>query len=93
MESIFYDVYLADAGEFIDPYFVDTINASRASEGVLIQLGKDFVNGLGAVENVYYLTVSLRLNNKSLSSIIALPDLSPQLKVETICTFIGETSS
>lgn len=93
VESIFYDVYLADAGESKAPYYVDTINASRASEGVLIQLRKNFVNGLGVIENVYYLTVSIRLNNRSLSSIVALPYLSPHLQVKAICTFIGEASS
>ena len=93
VESIFYSIYLADAGESEIPYFVDSINASSASEGVRIQLRKDFINGLGALENVYYLTVSLGLKNNSLSNIVALPDLSPHLQVDTICTFFGEASS
>ena len=88
-------MFLADAGESVTPYFVQRINASSASEGVLIQLRKDFLRGLGVLDNVYYLTVSIGLNtnNKNLSSIVALPDLSPHLKMKTICTFIGEASN
>ena len=93
VESISYDVFLADGGESETLYYVDTINASKASEGVLIQLRKDFINGLGMIENVYYLKVSMRLNDKSLSSTVALPGYSPYLQVTTICTFIGKASS
>ena len=90
IEDLSYNIYLADAENFSTAHLQQIVNASIASnDGVRVQLRKDFINDLNIFLSVYYLTVSIKYTNKELSNIIGLPGRSPQLAINTICTFFG----
>ena len=93
IENLTYEVYLGDGGDSVRPNFIAEVNASGASKGVHIELRKDFINGLGTLKNIYYLTVALKFINDSVANLVALPVSSPHLRFDPICTLFGEAKS
>ena len=89
-----YDIVLADSGNFFEWYYIKSIAPSNIGEYLLVQLLKDFIIGFEHLHNVYYLFMRMSVKyakNSGLAEIIALPEDSHFLKVDTLCAFVGKT--
>ena len=90
-----YDIVLADSGNFFEErYHIKSIAPSNIGEYLLVQLLKDFIIGFEHLHNVYYLFMRMSVKyakNSGLAEIIALPEDSHFLKVDTLCAFVGKT--
>ena len=90
IEELSYHVFLANSGRSKKVMFQQTVNSSIASEGVNVQLKKEFINDLDVIQSIYWLMVSISYTNKTLSDYIALSEPSPRLKIDVICTFTSK---
>ena len=87
-----YEIYLSDGGD-LKPKYIDTVEILNATSNFTIRLTKDFINGLGSIRNVYYVSVNMKIINTSLAGIVALPEYySPPLAIKMICTLNGKTN-